>query len=77
MKTNMFKTFFTTKVPAFFKGIPTMIKNAPATLKKIPGAVKSGWNWIRAFAIVGFPAFIKNLCGSIKAFISPAASAVK
>lgn len=76
MKTT-FKTFFTTKVPAFFKGIPAAIKNAPATLKKIPGAAKSAWNWIRAFVIVAFPAFIKNLCGSIKAFITPAAVAVK
>lgn len=76
MKT-MFKTFFTTKVPAFFKGIPAMLKNAPATLKKIPGAAKSAWNWIKAFATVGFPAFVKNLCGSVKAFITPATAAVK
>ena len=69
MKTNMFKTFFTVKVPAFFKGISTMLKNA--------GAAKSAWNWIRAFVTVGFPAFVKNACGSIKAFITPAAVAVK
>lgn len=76
MKT-MFKTFFTTKVPAFFKGIPSMIKNAPATLTKIPGVIKSAWNWIRAFTTIGFPVFIKNLCGSIKALITPAAIVVK
>ena len=60
MKTTMFKTFFTKKIPEFVKSIPTL--------------AKSGWTWITAFCTVSAPAFIKNLCGSIKAVITPTAA---
>lgn len=59
MKTAMFKTFFIVKVPAFVKSIPTL--------------VKSGWIWIKAFCTVSAPAFMKNLCGTIRTFITPVA----
>lgn len=59
MKTAMFKNFFTVRVPAFVKSIPTL--------------AKSGWTWVKAFCTVSAPAFIKNLCGSIRAFITPVA----
>lgn len=66
MKTAMFKTFFTVKVPTFVKSIPMYVKS-------IPALAKSGWTWVKAFCTVSAPAFIKNLCGSIRAFITPVA----
>lgn len=66
MKTAMFKTFFTVKVPAFVKSILNYVKS-------IPAIAKSGWAWVKAFCTVSAPAFIKNLCGSIRAFITPVA----